>query len=213
MFVAFAIHHVKPEAEDALLESMSRFGPAQIKHPGLQQVFALRSRPTGNMFGLSIWDSRESFSAAWPTARQVIQDDPFDEWHTAPTDFLRLDVIAAYGRESTGDALDRPLEQVGHINIAIHHYKEDAETLVLDSMKRFGQAAASQPGLLHVFTLQHAESKRALGLALWESPDARKAATPAMVEAIKDDRFDEWETAPIQVFEIEILWSGGRDYA
>ena len=85
------------------------------------------------------------------------------------------------------------------VAFAIHHYKEEAMDLVLDSMKRFGQAAASQPGLLHVFTLQHAESKRAVGLALWESPEARKAATPAMYEAIKDDRFDEWETAPIQV--------------
>lgn len=69
-------------------------------------------------------------------------------------------------------------------------------------MHRYGNAARAQPGLLEVHTLKARDHQTPLliGVAVWESIEAKDAARPALSGAIEGDRFEEWETEPFQGF-------------
>src|SRR3712207_5133847 len=94
-----------------------------------------------------------------------------------------------------------------HVRLAIHRAKPEHEADVIEAMRRFGEAAVDVPGLRHIFALQDREQEILVGLAIWDSAEAADAARPRMRAAIAEARFDEWENAPQDFFELESLWS------
>ncbi len=70
-------------------------------------------------------------------------------------------------------------------------------------MHRYGAAARTQTGLVEVHTLKDARTGTLVGLAVWENDEARIAARPALMEAVKDDDFDDWESEPITGYLLE----------
>lgn len=87
-------------------------------------------------------------------------------------------------------------------SVSIHRPKPEYERDLIDSMHRYGDAARTQPGLLEVHTLRAREQSAPvlIGLAVWESFEAKEAAAEALSAAIQGDDFDEWETEPFQSF-------------
>lgn len=93
------------------------------------------------------------------------------------------------------------------IHLAVHRpYTEKAGELA-ESMIRFGSAMQDQPGLQQVFTLRDQKTGAMIGLALWDSKEAWEAARPAMLAAIENDPFGEWEELPPDVFHLDVLWT------
>jgi heme-degrading monooxygenase HmoA len=80
-----------------------------------------------------------------------------------------------------------------YINISVHRPRPGKEDLVIDSMHRYGTAARTQPGLREVHTLKDEKAGVLVGLAIWDSEEAAIAARPALMEAVKDDDFEDWE--------------------
>jgi heme-degrading monooxygenase HmoA len=87
-------------------------------------------------------------------------------------------------------------------SISIHRPKPEHEQDVIDSMHRYGEAAGGQPGLHHVHTFRARDEDPPVlvGLAVWESAEAKKAAASALEAAVGDDPFEEWDREPIQGF-------------
>ncbi len=69
-------------------------------------------------------------------------------------------------------------------------------------MHRYGAAARTQAGLVEVHTLRARDEDRQvlIGLAIWESAEAKDAAAPVLTRAVGDDPFDVWEREPFQSF-------------
>ncbi|HEV3232948.1 MAG TPA: hypothetical protein VG329_00175 [Candidatus Dormibacteraeota bacterium] len=88
-------------------------------------------------------------------------------------------------------------------HISIHKPRPGKEQELIDSMHRFGAAAAGADGLISVHTLRDFESGVLVGLALWESREKFEAGVGPMREAIKDDPFDEWEGAEVVGYRLE----------
>ena len=90
-------------------------------------------------------------------------------------------------------------------SISIHRPKPEHERDVIDSMHRYGRAARSQSGLIEVHTLRamDEESPVLVGLAIWESIEAKERAREALDAAVGSDPFDEWESGPLQHFLLE----------
>ena len=55
------------------------------------------------------------------------------------------------------------------VNLSIHYPKAQHRRDLIDSMHRFGAAAAGAPGLLRVATLQDERGGRLVGLMVWDS--------------------------------------------
>jgi heme-degrading monooxygenase HmoA len=91
------------------------------------------------------------------------------------------------------------------VQIAIHKPKPGKAPELIESMHRFGAAAATQPGLRQVHTLQDQRTGELVGMAIWETKEAYLAARPAMIEAVKDDNFDDWEDDGPTVFHLEAV--------
>ena len=72
MFVHISIHHPKPGAEDALIDSMHRFGAALKGAPGLISVHTLQDAQAGVLVGLALWESREAMMASMMASIGVI---------------------------------------------------------------------------------------------------------------------------------------------
>jgi len=90
------------------------------------------------------------------------------------------------------------------VAIGIHtHPKKGKEELLIDSMHRFGAAMKGKPGYQRAHALRDPESGALIGLAIWDSKADWEAAHPAMLEAIKDDPFEEWEDQPPTVYHLE----------
>jgi heme-degrading monooxygenase HmoA len=93
MFVHISIHKPKPGKEEALIESMHRFGAAASTQPGLQQIFALQDPRQGVLVGLAIWDSKDSLMAARPVLAEATKDDDFDDWESEPVTVYHLEAV------------------------------------------------------------------------------------------------------------------------
>ncbi|HET9343944.1 MAG TPA: hypothetical protein VFO25_13630 [Candidatus Eremiobacteraceae bacterium] len=70
------------------------------------------------------------------------------------------------------------------------------------SMRRYGAAVRTQPGLIDVYAIE-ATDGALIGLAMWESKEACDAGRLAGRAAVEDDPFDEWESEPVIGFEGE----------
>ena len=86
--------------------------------------------------------------------------------------------------------------------MSIHFPKPGKEKLLIESMHRFGKAMEGKKGLIMAHTTKDEDSKRLVGLAIWDSKENWSAARPAMIEAVKDDPFEEWELKPPEVYHL-----------
>lgn len=87
-------------------------------------------------------------------------------------------------------------------SISIHRPRPEHEDDLIDSMRRYANAARAQNGLLEVHSLKARgqEAPLLFGVAVWESIEAKDAAGDALSRAVEGDRFDEWETEPSRSF-------------
>jgi len=90
MFVSISVHRPKPDKENLLIDSMHRYGEAAKKQKGLQSVHTLKDERSGELIGLAIWDSEDSYLAARPALSKVTEGDDFDSWEAEPVRGHRL---------------------------------------------------------------------------------------------------------------------------
>lgn len=69
-------------------------------------------------------------------------------------------------------------------------------------MHRFGKAMEGKKGLIMAHTTKDEDKNQLIGLAIWNSKENWLAARPAMIEAVKDDPFEEWELKPPEVYHL-----------
>ena len=86
--------------------------------------------------------------------------------------------------------------------MSIHFPKQGKESLLIESMYRFGKAMEEKKGLIMAHTTRDEDTNRLIGFAIWESKNDWLAARPAMIEVIKDDPFEEWEEKPPEVYHL-----------
>lgn len=91
------------------------------------------------------------------------------------------------------------------IHMSIHYPKPDMEHYLIDSMHRFGNAMKGRKGLVISYTTKDEDTGKLVGLAIWESKENWLAARPAMISAVKDDPFEEWELKDPDVFHLNIV--------
>ena len=84
MLYHLAIHHPRPGAEEALIQSMHRFGEAARAHDGLREVHTLRDLTSGALVGFAVWESAEALQAARPALAAATEGDDFDAWEAEP---------------------------------------------------------------------------------------------------------------------------------
>jgi heme-degrading monooxygenase HmoA len=90
LYVNISIHRPHPDKERFLIDSMHRYGEAAKKQHGLVSVHTLKDEKTGELVGLAIWDSKESFLAARPALMKATENDDFDAWEKEPIRGHRL---------------------------------------------------------------------------------------------------------------------------
>ncbi len=86
--------------------------------------------------------------------------------------------------------------------MSIHFPKPKKENLLIESMHRFGRAMEGKKGLIMAHTTKDEDKNQLIGLAIWDSKKNWLAARPAMIEAVKDDPFEEWELKPPEVYHL-----------
>ncbi|MFW9929815.1 MAG: hypothetical protein ACFFD1_10525 [Candidatus Thorarchaeota archaeon] len=91
------------------------------------------------------------------------------------------------------------------IHMSIHYPKPDKEHYLIDSMHRFGKAMKGRKGLIIAYTTKEEDTGNLVGIAIWESKENWLAARPAMVNAVKDDPFEEWEFKEPDVFHLNVV--------
>jgi len=69
-------------------------------------------------------------------------------------------------------------------------------------MHKFGKSMEGQKGLIMAHTTKDEDINRLIGLAIWDSKENWLAARPAMINAVKNDPFDEWELKPPKVYHL-----------
>jgi len=80
MIINISVHHPKPGAEPALIESMHRYGAAIKGAPGLVGVYTLQDKAAGVLVGMAIWESQAAKDASAHLAWEAVANDPFDQW-------------------------------------------------------------------------------------------------------------------------------------
>ena len=86
--------------------------------------------------------------------------------------------------------------------MSIHYPKPEKEKLLIESMHQFGKAMEGKKGLIMAHTTKDEDSNRLIGLAIWDSKENWLAARPAMINAVKDDPFEDWELKPPEVYHL-----------
>ena len=78
MYVAIGIHHPKLGKEQAILETMMKFGEAQRGKKGLITVFAWKDDKTGALIGTALWDSKADYESARPDMQKALEGVDFE---------------------------------------------------------------------------------------------------------------------------------------
>jgi len=86
-----------------------------------------------------------------------------------------------------------------YIHVSIHYPKPGKENLLIESMHKFGKSMEGHKGLIAVHTIKDEGTNRFIGLVVWESKENWLTARPAMIDAVKDDPFEDWELKPPEV--------------
>ena len=89
-FVIISFHQPRPDKENLVIDSMHRYGETSKKFKGLIGVYTLKNDKTGQLIGLAIWNSEESYKAARPELIKTTQSDDFDAWEMTPVTVHRL---------------------------------------------------------------------------------------------------------------------------
>ena len=91
VFVHLAIKYSKPEHVADNLASMRRVADAAQGAPGLIGIGPWQDTRTGQIIGLSLWESKQAFEAGMPAIFGSLPDlDPDGEWDERPPDSFRL---------------------------------------------------------------------------------------------------------------------------
>ncbi|HEY5231303.1 MAG TPA: antibiotic biosynthesis monooxygenase [Galbitalea sp.] len=88
-------------------------------------------------------------------------------------------------------------------HLAIHHPVPEYRAELLASMRRVDAAAAGQPGLIRINGWSEIDGDRLVGISMWESMDAFRAARGAIFATVADDPFDLWESGPVESMFLE----------
>ncbi|WP_298804124.1 antibiotic biosynthesis monooxygenase [uncultured Pseudokineococcus sp.] len=80
--------------------------------------------------------------------------------------------------------------------VSVHSPRPEHRPAVLDSMQRYSRRAREQEGLVWTGVVDD-ESGRFVGVAVWESAEAARAAAPALMAEVGDDPFTTWDQQPI----------------
>ncbi|MEJ2293529.1 MAG: hypothetical protein P8Y23_02030 [Candidatus Lokiarchaeota archaeon] len=91
------------------------------------------------------------------------------------------------------------------IHMSIHYPKPNKEHYLIDSMHRFGKAMKGKKGLIIASTTKDEDTGNLVGIAIWESKENWLVARPAMIDAVKDDSFEEWESKEPDVFHLNVV--------
>jgi len=86
--------------------------------------------------------------------------------------------------------------------MSIHYPRPEKRKLLIESMHRFGKAMEGKKGLIMAHTTKDEDSNRLIGIAIWDSKENWLNARSAMIEAVKDDPFEEWELKPPEVYHL-----------
>jgi heme-degrading monooxygenase HmoA len=93
MIVRMSVHTPKPGKEQALIESMHRYGAAGAGQPGFIDATTFRDTLTGRLVGMARWQDEASWLAGVAAMRAAVADDPFDEWEAAEVEGFRLEEV------------------------------------------------------------------------------------------------------------------------
>jgi quinol monooxygenase YgiN len=80
--------------------------------------------------------------------------------------------------------------------VSVHSPRSEHRAAVLDSMQRYSQVARQQPGLMWTGVVDD-QGGRFVGVAVWETAEAARAAAPALMAEVGDDPFSTWDEQPI----------------
>lgn len=78
------------------------------------------------------------------------------------------------------------------VNISVHRIRPGKEHLMIDSMRRFSNAARDAGGIQRIHELKDEKSGALVGLAIWDSKEAYEAAGPALMKAVEGDDLADW---------------------
>jgi hypothetical protein len=78
VYVTIGIHHPKPGKEQAIIETMAKFGKAQRGKKGLITVFAWKDEETGALIGTALWDTKADYEAARPDMSKALEGIDFE---------------------------------------------------------------------------------------------------------------------------------------
>jgi hypothetical protein len=78
------------------------------------------------------------------------------------------------------------------VNISVHRIRPGKEHLMIESMRRYGEAAREAGGVQRIHELKDENSGAIIGLAIWDSKDAYETAAPALMKAVEGDELADW---------------------
>lgn len=181
-----------------------RFLEILDQHEGILGVITVWEPPTRLAFSWrqSNWDPTEttqvevSFQPVATGTRVTLRHHGFE----AIQSDVGCDVGYQHGwrellgwlKEAAHSQPKQPGRKQMYVNISIMKANDGYEQETIDSMHRFGEAAKTQPGLKLVTTLRDDASGDLFGLAIWETAEAARAASPTLIAAVERDDFDTW---------------------
>lgn len=86
--------------------------------------------------------------------------------------------------------------------MSIHYPKPGKEEFLIASMHRFGKAMEGKRGFVLAQTSRDEDKDILVGLAIWNSKSDWQDARESMINAVKDDPFEEWEIKPPEVYHL-----------
>ena len=98
-FLYLAIHHPLPGQRHQLLRAMDQLGTALETAEGMLEATTWTDEE--RIVAMSIWESREAFTAARPLIGAAIAGVPFDSWEGRPRELFQLDELTAQARRSS----------------------------------------------------------------------------------------------------------------
>jgi len=90
-----------------------------------------------------------------------------------------------------------------YVIMSFHYPVPGKEELLIDSMHRFGKAVTALKGCRGAYTLKDRVADRLVGIALWDSEADYLVSESVRRETVKDDKFDEWELKPYEMFHLD----------
>jgi heme-degrading monooxygenase HmoA len=88
-------------------------------------------------------------------------------------------------------------------HLAIHRPKPEYREELLASMRRVDAAAAGKPGLIRINGWREIDGERLVGISIWDSMDAFRAAADDIFAVVRNDPFELWESGPVESMFLE----------